>query len=322
MEVKNDACPIPLSYNYEDVNVEFQIQNLPTYDTLILHLPDGFTMDHASIGVTTDSQAQNLLTISGHKQGEGDKWNRFVRQFKVSKGCDSSRMYATFKDENDLYVTQFKPPSMLNLPAMEEVVVADPNEIAYTNGLHVDAEVDDKGTLHLQGFTEEQVRIEVIKSEKVVKISGHKQPPGGRMYYTEEVYKPSEFKGWIRCLKQHPISPDFDANQIQKKTEKEGLYIKLTKFDIPIEKSINNSEDERKKFEKNGNPGEEKWEKSVMIMNSIPSPKILDGSQRDFGMIETEGDNARVIHSVGRLAGGPSESIVLSADVLKGLKFE
>ncbi|VFQ98977.1 unnamed protein product [Cuscuta campestris] len=315
MEVKNDACPIPLSYNYEDVNVEFQLQNLPTYDTLILHLPDGFTMDHASIGVTIiDSQAHNLLTISGHKHGEGDKWNRFVRQFKVSKDCSRSRMYATFRDEKDLCVTQFKPPSMLNLPAMEEVVVADPNEIAYTNGLHVDAEVDDRGTLHLPGFTEEQVRVEVIESRQVVKISGHKQPPGGRMYYADEVYTPSEFKGWIRCLKECPISPEFDANQIQKKTAKEGLYIKLAKFDIPIEESMNNKAEERK-------------EESVMRMNRMPSHEISEyglqgNNERDFGMIELKRDDPRVVHSFGRRADGPSESIVLSTEVLKGLKFE
>ncbi|CAH9083194.1 unnamed protein product [Cuscuta epithymum] len=295
MAGENQGRLPPPPYKYEDLTLEWRVDIGPKYDTLILHLPDGFTRDHVSIGVSTKGGSQEeeekFINISGHKLDEGsnNKRLRFYKQFKVSTKCDVKRMYMRFENDKDLFIWQFKPlfeaTDSHTAATMEQAFTVvddvDPaaaltyidqyNRMSFKKGVDGDKTHPEADTLTLHfppGFQEDQVRIESNTSSPYILMTAHKQRRGERIYHLNEVYTPpSKLKGWVR-LYSYLTGAFFDAydmNRTEIKIEKGAAIVTLHKPIIPTNGSAQTS--------KMKDEDDNDHKKNVMAENLDDGPK-------------------------------------------------
>ncbi|CAH9070739.1 unnamed protein product [Cuscuta europaea] len=285
----------PPFYNYEDLTPEWTVNIGPIYDTLILHLPAGFTKDNVSIGVSIKEGEEKFVTISGHKLGEDKKWLRFYKQFKVSINCDLSRMYATFEnDEKDhrLRLLQFKPSAMEEEEVFAVVDDVDPAAILaymdhfhvprfeHTEGVHADAITIDIPP----GTKDDDVAVEVKNGYPYIAITAHRPRRGGRISYVNEVYnRPSRFRGWVRFfsyLGGHGFLR-YDMSRSEIKIEKGEIHVTLHKHVIPAA-SVDGSAAQQKEMVADDLDGPKSIVEKIEIMEdytaeeSVPTAAQLD----------------------------------------------
>ncbi|CAH9070685.1 unnamed protein product [Cuscuta europaea] len=254
----DDASPsAPGSYNYEDFDPKCRIRNKATHDALILHLPHGFSVDHIAI-LSIGVPAQSWIQIFGHKPCEDEgcpqKWIRFFKEFNLSSNCDlrGVRMRMKLDDDDDnynLYITQHKPPSMFNIPAIrEEQVSISPHEDIYKDVDDVVWELKKESPefdtlvlcLPAPGFTKNQVSVRLTESQRLLEISGHTYDLTA--YSGGEIRLPPGFKLVTRFCKNISVSSNYDSNRVEKKIEYGILYITLPKVMRKRENPISTSQ--------------------------------------------------------------------------------
>ncbi|CAH9083172.1 unnamed protein product [Cuscuta epithymum] len=253
----DDASPSSPSYIYEDFDPKCRIHNKATHDALTFYLPPGFSLDHIallSIGIPT----QSWIQIFGHRPCEDEgcpqKWIRFFKEFNLSSNCDlrGVRMRMKLDDDNDnhnLYITQHKPPSMFNIPAVREEqmsislhedIYKDVDDVVWE--LKMGSPEFDTLLLYLPspGFTKNQVSVRLTESQRLLEISGHTYDLTA--YSGGQLRVPPGFKLVTRFSKNISVSCNYDSDRIEKKIQYGILYITLPKVITKRENPISTSQ--------------------------------------------------------------------------------
>ncbi|CAH9083171.1 unnamed protein product [Cuscuta epithymum] len=217
------------AYNYEDLdnNLKCELLNEPQTDTLILHLKRRFQTKN----IVLTTHEGGYMVISGHAQGEGNKWIRFRKIFTLPSNSNYDlsdlekiigildytetilNIMLTKLPKNNVNETlqngQVKlwPPKNHLIRVMVGLFTHFPsiNSLPLLGNCYLDidpkCEWKDDGTLqlHLPGFTNEQLSIYITECRQFMWISGHKPCEKGR-------------HDWTRFSKQFHIIPTDNDN--------------------------------------------------------------------------------------------------------------
>ncbi|KAI4323711.1 hypothetical protein L6164_023296 [Bauhinia variegata] len=233
---------------------EFQpkVEKTENLDAYLLHvyLP-GFSKDQVKIKYISSSR---MINISGERPIEGGKrWSRFDQAFPAPENFNEERLGAKF-DQGILIITMPKKFTSFVAPK-QEVAMAEPKPqraeeeippkpMTDVEGLKRSSllnleEFDQKAstgdiyeefqpkseitespeeyrlTIHLPGFTKNQVRIKYISFSRVISISGERSIEGGRR--------------WSRFDQTFPVPENFNEERLGARFDQGTLTITMPK---------------------------------------------------------------------------------------------